>query len=305
MPIQHNHLVFIDESNKNMMRELKDPNMVFYAELKEWYATDAFQSFSIKYVLDGHITYRNGAVFHTVKPNQVLVGNKQPNVSSYFESRQFVKSFCVNLDLKAMSEVHALLSKKNDPDPDQGLGDDPLLPGFHERIYTMAYNHFLAPLHHLARILETNNHALELNEEFFLDFSEKIAVQLFQDCKIYDNLDFSRSSTKKEIIRRLDIARNFLQENYLQRPTVKELAKICNMSEFHFFRAFRQAFKISPYQFQLKLRLENARELTTNSAISFTEISKKCSFPDLPTFSKAFKRMYRISPSAMRESLMR
>jgi AraC family transcriptional regulator len=286
------------------MRELKDPNRMFYFELKEWYAEDAFQNFSIKYMLDGLITYRNGSVLHTVKSNQVLVGNCQPHVVSYFESRDIVKSICVNINLKSMAEIHALLSEKNDLDPDKWLSGDSILPGFQDRIYTISYNPFLAPLQHVAISLQEKNNELEINEEFFLDLGEKITTQLFKDCRILDNLDFIRVSTKREILRRLDIARNFLQENYLQRPTVKELATICNMSEFHFFRAFRQAFNITPYQFQLKLRLEKARELILHSSASFSEISKICSFPDLPSFSKGFKRMYHISPSVLRVGIV-
>jgi AraC family transcriptional regulator len=303
MLLENNHLVLINESNKSMMRELKDPNTLFYFELKEWYATDAFRHFTLKYVLDGLITYRNGTVLHSVKSNQVLVGNKQPDVVSYFESRNLVKSICVNINMKSMAEVHALLSEKNDLDPDRLPCEELTEPDFAERIYNMDHSHFLRPLDQIAGTLRVKDPAMAVNEEFFLDFSEKIAVQLFKDCRVYDNLDFIRFSTKKEIIRRLDIARNFLQENYLQRPTVKELAMICNMSEFHFFRAFRQAFTITPYQFQLKLRLEKAKELILHSNLSFTEISKQCAFPDLSTFSKAFKRTYHISPSAIREGL--
>ena len=46
---------------------------------------------------------------------------------------------------------------------------------------------------------------------------------------------------------------------------------------------------------------EAAGELIKQGALSITEISLHCNFPDLFTFSKAFKRRYGISPSRMGE----
>lgn len=71
------------------------------------------------------------------------------------------------------------------------------------------------------------------------------------------------------------------------------------MSEFHFFRSFKQAFSISPYQYVLKKKLEPARSLLLERKLPINKIAACCNFADLPAFSKAFKRQYGQSPSQL------
>ena len=71
------------------------------------------------------------------------------------------------------------------------------------------------------------------------------------------------------------------------------------MAEFHFFRSFRQAFGTSPYQYLLGKRLELAKELIITGDMSVTTIAAHCNFPDIFTFSKAFKRRFNVAPSRL------
>ena len=91
-----------------------------------------------------------------------------------------------------------------------------------------------------------------------------------------------------------------MEENFLQNPTMNEVAKYGNMSSFHFFRSFKQAFGITPYKYLLNKRLEFSKTLLLKK-ISAGEVGKSCGFADIFTFSKAFKRRYGISPSRMGE----
>jgi AraC family transcriptional regulator len=78
---------------------------------------------------------------------------------------------------------------------------------------------------------------------------------------------------------------------------IGEVALASNLSEFHFFRSFKQAFGITTYQYILSKKLELAKSMMTNRNVSITEIASICNFLDLFTFSKAFKRHFGISPS--------
>ena len=48
----------ITESNKNSLNKPSDTDKIYYSELKEWYTTNAFRSFSLKYVLEECIYYK-------------------------------------------------------------------------------------------------------------------------------------------------------------------------------------------------------------------------------------------------------
>jgi AraC family transcriptional regulator len=88
-----------------------------------------------------------------------------------------------------------------------------------------------------------------------------------------------------------------MNDSFLQVDEIAEIAGICNLSEFHFYRSFKEAFGITPYQYLLKCRLNLARELMRQRSQSLSSIALSCNFPDLFTFSKAFKRQFGISPT--------
>ena len=72
------------------------------------------------------------------------------------------------------------------------------------------------------------------------------------------------------------------------------------MSEYHFFRSFKQAFGMTPYQYLTTKRMNLAKELVQEGEKKISDIALICNFPDVFTFSKAFKRYYGVPPSAMR-----
>ncbi|MER8124624.1 helix-turn-helix transcriptional regulator, partial [Acinetobacter baumannii] len=74
------------------------------------------------------------------------------------------------------------------------------------------------------------------------------------------------------------------------------LAKIATLSVFHFSRLFKQRYGITPHQFQLRYRIERAKELMAYTPLSLTAISEKVGYGSLFAFSKAFKQMTGLSP---------
>jgi AraC-like DNA-binding protein len=64
---------------------------------------------------------------------------------------------------------------------------------------------------------------------------------------------------------------------------------------------FKQAFGVSPYQYQKRIRLDRAK-LDITLGISILETAIKYGFSDVPTFSKAFKQQFNLTPGAIRIS---
>jgi transcriptional regulator GlxA family with amidase domain len=80
--------------------------------------------------------------------------------------------------------------------------------------------------------------------------------------------------------------------------SVPELASEVALSEFHFFRSFKQAFGLSPRQYLIQKRLERAACLLKAKRYTVSEIAFLTGFSDVFAFSKAFKKTYRSAPSA-------
>ncbi len=75
-----------------------------------------------------------------------------------------------------------------------------------------------------------------------------------------------------------------------------ELAKMCNMSESHFIRAFKKTTGKTPHQHMMKLTIDKAVELFSTTTMSVTEIALFLGFTDPLYFSKFFKKNIGMSP---------
>ena len=83
---------------------------------------------------------------------------------------------------------------------------------------------------------------------------------------------------------------------------MRTVAEECCLSEFRFYRLFKQCFGISPGQYVQQRRIEEAIILSRQD-LSWTEIALHLNFTDLAAFSNAFKKVKGVSPSAYKASL--
>ena len=69
-------------------------------------------------------------------------------------------------------------------------------------------------------------------------------------------------------------------------------------------RAFAKHFGMSPKQYLIQLRMNQALELLTENELSVKEISFACGFTDEKYFSRAFKKKYGYSPSQLKNHIV-
>lgn len=118
------------------------------------------------------------------------------------------------------------------------------------------------------------------------------------------NLSAKKIVTIQEILNRLQKALLYMDATYLKNPPIEKVAVACNLSVFHFFRCFKQVFAMTPYQYLLIKRLEFSMQLVLEHRQTIARIADICGFADQFTFSKAFKRYFGKSPSAVRKELI-
>lgn len=82
--------------------------------------------------------------------------------------------------------------------------------------------------------------------------------------------------------------------------TLAELAAEAGLSEFHFARMFQHSEGVSPHQYVMVRRLEQAKHWLCHSQRSITEIALGCGFSSSSHFSQRFRAQYGITPSALR-----
>jgi AraC-like DNA-binding protein len=98
----------------------------------------------------------------------------------------------------------------------------------------------------------------------------------------------------------LQRARELIDAQYSQPLDLNELSQAANLSRYHFLRAFRGAFHMTPHEYLTRKRIERAKELLAESNLLVTEICFEVGFESLGSFSTLFHRIVGWSPSIYR-----
>ncbi|HZP61156.1 MAG TPA: helix-turn-helix transcriptional regulator [Opitutaceae bacterium] len=93
---------------------------------------------------------------------------------------------------------------------------------------------------------------------------------------------------------------NQLMHNSREAPGIKEIARSLGISSSHLRARFRKSCGVSLGRHLRRVRLERACGLLRLSAHRVSEIAEQCGFTSVYTFSRAFHRMYGVSPLAYR-----
>lgn len=109
-----------------------------------------------------------------------------------------------------------------------------------------------------------------------------------------------RRKLRPDIVRRLNRARKFVEDNYDRHIQLDDIAASAFMSSAHFLRQFKQQFDITPYQFLTECRLHAAQRLLIDTQISITDIVFASGFGNRSAFSRLFKERCGISPLEFR-----
>lgn len=95
-------------------------------------------------------------------------------------------------------------------------------------------------------------------------------------------------------------AADYIKNNLSEEIRFDSLAKIACISPSYFRKLFKIKFGVSPKQYQIKQRMESAKEYLAYSHLSIGEIAGRTGYDSIHAFSKAFKLVEHFSPSEYR-----
>ena len=98
----------------------------------------------------------------------------------------------------------------------------------------------------------------------------------------------------------IERARRWLNQRLDQAWNMAELAAYCNTSPRTLLRRFQEAVGMSPVQYAQQLRVERAKALLESTRLSLEDITGRCGYEDVSTFSKVFKRWAQLTPREYR-----
>ena len=130
-----------------------------------------------------------------------------------------------------------------------------------------------------------------------LDSMKTLSEKVFYE--ISKNILF-RSDVESQYIKS---AMKYIQENYMDLPSVDELARIVNLSPFYFMKLFKQELGVSPHAYINQLRINRAKDLIQKGE-SLLGIAYELGFTDQSHFSKTFLKTTGVSPIRFNTSLI-
>jgi AraC family transcriptional regulator len=96
---------------------------------------------------------------------------------------------------------------------------------------------------------------------------------------------------------------SYIEEHLAEPIPIAQLAQLVRLSPFHFCRAFKQSFGVSPHRYHTMQRIEHAKVLLTKPAPSVTDVGLSVGFRQTSSFSTTFRRATGMTPSAYHRCL--
>ncbi|MFL6578837.1 MAG: helix-turn-helix domain-containing protein [Povalibacter sp.] len=111
-----------------------------------------------------------------------------------------------------------------------------------------------------------------------------------------------RAATRREILRRVSLATDFIHSNYSRPLMLSDMARAAFLSRHHFLRLFKQIHEVTPHEYLQRKRTCVAARLLRNSQRHVDEIVKEVGFDSRSTLFRALRRFHGLTPRECRHA---
>jgi AraC family transcriptional regulator len=257
----------------------------------------------LKYVIHGEEEYRIENKFNTIKKGSCLVVNEDRMIDTHVHKfPEAVLGICVSLDNNLLNDIYmnSILTEEKLADNGSFISSNQFL--FCEAVFG-AGDILCKYLEDLSKFVSKQTGKILLpQEEIFYGLAQHLLISQSLVKKAALQITAIRHNTKVELYKRINIARQKIEDEPMSDISMAELAADVCMSEYHFFRTFKQAIGISPNQYRLKVKIEQARQLLLQTKMPLHEIADATGFVDVQNLSKIFKKYFLVPPGKYRSS---
>ena len=281
----------------NYNKQFQRSNIIIDAASRQIGFSRHWGGLSIKCAFDGYEYYESDGEFYAVNDSSYLIFNEGKYYSSFIDSKKEVRSFSVNFTPELEKSVFHSLNQATDKlldNPDAFVGK------FH-------FNERVAPHHPSIRprmnaIMELtadwNENQEEIKEHLFFLLEQMIINEM--DRESGNALHVVKEVTKKELLKRMAISRDYITSNFTRNLTLEDIADVACMNEYYFLRQFKKMFATTPHHYLQQLRIKESLRLLRENNDSVKEICGKIGFQDPASFGKLFKKIFGQTPKEFR-----
>ncbi|HEY0677240.1 MAG TPA: AraC family transcriptional regulator [Chitinophagaceae bacterium] len=105
---------------------------------------------------------------------------------------------------------------------------------------------------------------------------------------------------KRNHLYTIEMAKEYMSENFNEDISLMDIANHCHISPFHFSRIFKTFTSYSPHQFLTGIRLKHAELQLMNTTQPVADIAFSSGFNSLVHFIAAYRQRYGFSPGKQR-----
>ncbi|MFC0471243.1 response regulator [Halalkalibacter kiskunsagensis] len=113
----------------------------------------------------------------------------------------------------------------------------------------------------------------------------------------YKHIAYQENHTYDPIVK----AKLWIQENYREKITIKEISEMVYMNPTYFCQYFKKQTGQTVLDYITDLRLKKAKEMLQETELKVTEISSLLGYQDTKYFSRLFKQKWNRSPSEFKK----
>ncbi|HXQ67472.1 MAG TPA: GlxA family transcriptional regulator [Alphaproteobacteria bacterium] len=145
--------------------------------------------------------------------------------------------------------------------------------------------------------------AERLSQELSVAISEEFLLERIRGSQDQQRIPLLARVGAKQ--RKIIEAASLMEANIEEPLALDAVARRVGLSRRHLERLFKQHLECRPARYYLELRLNRARQLLLQTAMSIMDVTVSCGFQSPPHFSKCYKERFGHPPSAERSSAQR
>jgi AraC family transcriptional regulator len=119
-----------------------------------------------------------------------------------------------------------------------------------------------------------------------------------------DRLALIRSTTRREVYRRVARATDLLHSNYASSVDLEMLAQSAGLSKYHFLRLFKLVHGLTPHTYLQRKRVGVAVRLLESTSLTVREVATHVGFADDSTLVRQVRRWTRRTPGQVRAAAL-
>ncbi len=128
-----------------------------------------------------------------------------------------------------------------------------------------------------------------------IKIAELLMLQLEQQASLHSE-QLERPAIHDADIEKIEEAKNILEDQYIQPPTIKDLAGMVGLNETKLKTNFKKTFNSTIHAYTQRIRMQKAHELLTQKNLLLKEIAMQVGYQKPSNFTSAYKEFFGIHP---------